>query len=825
MSSAEFNVLLVEDDPQMHEVLAEILREDHVCLHGVREGVQATEAVIRTRSDLVLLDLGLPDMNGFEVLTQIKARPEVQHVPVIVLTAWNSPSDKLRGFELGAADYLTKPFDAAELRARVRAALKTKRLQDDLTQANRELLAARVAAEASARAKSDFLASMSHEIRTPMNGIIAMAGLLRETPLNNEQQGYVETIYSSSESLLTIVNDILDYSRIESGRLELEQAPFDLRTCIEDALDLMGVRAAEKKLDLAYEIESGIPPCLVGDVTRLRQVLVNLLSNGVKFTHAGEVVLQVKVLAQPPTAAGRAPWHLQFSVRDTGIGIPVDRLARLFKSFSQADASTTRHYGGTGLGLAICKRLVELMGGKIWVESVSQRGSTFHFILPLRAAPAAQPAPGPLCAGSHSPEVLIVDDNATLCRILAGQLAAWGLSARSTSRATEALEWLAAGARFDLALVDFRLGDRSGLTLAGQMRNLPGGGRLPLVLMTPMGIHPDINEATRLKLAGCVTKPIRLAHLRETLQGLLSGAQPAPVRCQGPQTPGPECAGRLPLRILLCDDNIVNQKVASRLLQQIGYRADLAANGVEALAALERQAYDLIFMDVMMPEMGGLEATRLIRQRQRERRPNHPPWLVIVAMTASAMSGDREKCLAAGMDDYLAKPVRLEDIRNIIERWGPKVAANQAEPALAAVDCRGADRGGEPAPPAAGGNAPVDMDRLLEFTDGNPDSLRELVTLYLQQTGEQFEQLEAAVEAGKAGEVRRLAHSCAGASATCGMRDLVPLLRELERQGAEGVLRDADKLLQGAKREFQRIESFLQSHLSCQPELTVTHST
>ena len=826
MSSAEFNVLLVEDDPQMHEVLAEILREDHVCLHGVREGVQATEAVIRTRSDLVLLDLGLPDMNGFEVLTQIKARPEVQHVPVIVLTAWNSPADKLRGFELGAADYLTKPFDAAELRARVRAALKTKRLQDDLTQANRELLAARVAAEASARAKSDFLASMSHEIRTPMNGIIAMAGLLRETPLNNEQQGYVETIYSSSESLLTIVNDILDYSRIESGRLELEQAPFDLRTCVEEALDLLGARAAEKKLDLAYEIESGIPACVVGDVTRLRQVLVNLLSNGIKFTHTGEVILQVKVLRQPPAGQARAPWHLHFSVRDTGIGIPVDRLARLFKSFSQADASTTRQYGGTGLGLAICKRLVELMGGKIWVESVCQRGSTFHFILPLSAAPSADSEPdSPFPAGTPPARVLIVDDNPTLCRILAAQLAAWGLSPRSTCQPAEALEWLAGGTGFDLALVDLRLGDRSGLTLAGQIRNLPGLDRLPLVLLTPLGIHPDASEAARVKLAGCVTKPIRLAHLRQTLQGLVSGVQPAQTRGPAAQTLDPGCAGRLPLRILLCDDNVINQKVASRLLQQMGYRADLAANGVEALAALERQVYDLIFMDVMMPGMDGLEATRAIRERQRQRRPNYPPSLVIVAMTASAMNGDREKCLAAGMDDYLAKPVRLEDIRNVIERWGPKVAANLAEPAPAAADCRASDPGGKPPTPAASGNVPVDMDRLLEFTDGNPDSLRELITLYLEQTTEQLEQLGAAVEAGQAGEVRRLAHSCAGASATCGMRDLVPLLRELERQGAEGALRDADKLFQRADREFRRIQAFLQSHLACQPEMAAAHST
>jgi CheY-like chemotaxis protein len=369
------------------------------------------------------------------------------------------------------------------------------------------------------------------------------------------------------------------------------------------------------------------------------------------------------------------------------------------------------------------------------------------------------------------------------------------------------------------------LGNLSGLTLASQMRSLPAGKTLPLALLTPLGVHPEAAEASRLQLAACLNKPIRMAQLCETIQGLVRGFPSDGSRGPASQTLDPHCADRLPLRILLCDDNIINQKVASRLVQQMGYRADVAANGVEALAALERQAYDLVFMDVMMPEMGGLEATRRIRERQREGRPNYPPWMVVVAMTASAMNGDREKCLGAGMDDYLAKPVRLEDIRDVIERWGPKVAASRREPGLDFNENRSVEPCRESAPRAAAGNAPVDMDRLLEFTDGNPDSLRELVTLYLEQTTEQLDKLRAVVEAGQTAEVRRLAHSCAGASATCGMRDLVPVLRELERQGAEGVLRDADKLFQRANREFQRVQSFLQSHLACAAEVTATTST
>jgi CheY-like chemotaxis protein len=515
------------------------------------------------------------------------------------------------------------------------------------------------------------------------------------------------------------------------------------------------------------------------------------------------------------------PWHLHIAVRDTGIGIPVDRLARLFKSFSQVDASITRQYGGTGLGLAISKHLVELMGGKLWVESVPQKGSTFHFTLPLRAAPKTEVAEMPKTDQELAGlKVLVVDDNATNCRILTLQTKRWGMMPTSIQTATEALKALRTGQKFDLVILDMQMPAMDGLTLAAEIRRLPGGAGLPLVLLTSMGVRRDKPEIAALSFASCLTKPVKPSVLHEVLIRVVSGVKSTPAKVAGNPKLDPKLAQRLPLRVLLCDDNAVNQKVAQRLLQQMGYRADLAANGVEALAALDTQSYDLVFMDVLMPELGGLEATRIIRERQKQRSefPNYKTPIIIVAMTANAMPGDREKCMSAGMDDYLAKPVRPEDVRGIVERWGPTAARGetQLKPATPGTDPASAAHS-SPAAPVE--DSPVDMARLLEFTDGTPENLRELVTLYLEQSSEQLEQLRAAVKAENAGEVRRLAHSCAGASGTCGVRALAALLRQLEHQAMAQNLADAKERVRQILAEFDKVRVFLEARIAIQSEL------
>jgi signal transduction histidine kinase/DNA-binding response OmpR family regulator len=785
----------------MVTVPAEDLRQQAAQLVHQQEQLQAQQRITLQHVLLVLLILAgvLPVL--LYCLFEMLVHRRLSQAAAVMQTMAEDPTTATRclpgardeiGMMAEAFNSMADSLSESHQTLEKRVAERTADLAAEVTERKR----AEEAADEANRAKSAFLATMSHEIRTPMHAVLGMAGLLSETPLTMEQREQVRVIRASGDALLALIDDILDFSRIEAGQLRLQQQTVVLRDLFEESLDLVASRAARKRLELVYHIGPDVPAALRGDRDRLRQILVNLLGNAVKFTEGGEVVLSVEVQhaqgkdpneATPPATLHSALCTLHFSVKDTGVGIAPENLERLFQSFTQVDTTTARRHGGTGLGLAISKRLCALMGGSMMVESKVGQGSTFSFTLPVEPAPG--PPLEPMDDVLKDRRLLIVEDHGLSRQMLRRLAEPWGVVVQECGTAAEALERLRSGATVDAVLVDMNLPETDGTALARALQERAPGRSLRLVALVFQG---SSSLLPRDRFAATLSKPVRRAALHEALRSVFAD-QPLPIVKPLPLF-DTQLAEKVPLRILLAEDAVINQKLMLAILGRLGYRADVAADGKEVLEALERRPYDLILMDVQMPGMDGLEATRRIRAGgPNVSRPR------IIALTANALKEDRDVCLAAGMDDYLSKPVDMHRLQEALARCGSgQGGAPPSESSTAAMR------------PIADAATEEDMDarllaelRHLQET-GRPNLIQEMLTTFRGEAPRRLAEMRSAVSAGDPAGLIRAAHQLKGVAGSLGARRLAALCAALETQGRSGVLHETASLLADTEKQVER---------------------